>query len=511
MGKPTGFMEFDRENAPKRPVNERVRDFAEVEEALPLDKLETQAARCMDCGIPYCHAFGCPLANRIPEFNDAVYHKRWRRALEILQSTNNFPEVTGRICPAPCEAACTLSLDQEAVTIRQIELQLVERGWREGWIVPQPAARKTGRRVAIIGSGPAGLAAAQQLARAGHDVVVYEKAPRVGGILRYGIPDFKLDKRVIDRRLEQMRAEGVAFETGVDVGADLSMHYLRSKFQAVCVTAGARVPRDLQVPGRDLKGIHFAMAYLSQQNRRNAGDAIPPAEEILATGKDVVVIGGGDTGSDCVGTARRQGAASITQIELLPEPPAGRALDNPWPTWPTILRTSTSHEEGCMRMWSVLTKEFRGSEEPKGSDAISGRLEMGSDPLPTQKKVPDTFSCVRAIRCVRIEWTAPDEKGCRTFAEVPGSEFDLKADLVLLALGFVHIEHGPMVEELGLKVDPRGNLAVDGNYMTSVPGVFAAGDSVMGASLVVRAIDLGRKMAAAVDGYLRGNVQERPR
>ena len=481
MGKPTGFMEFDRQDAPKRPVDERVRDYGEIEEALPLDKLETQAARCMDCGIPYCHAFGCPLANRVPEFNDAVYHKQWRRALEILQSTNNFPEVTGRVCPAPCEAACTLSLDQDAVTIRQIELQLVERGWREGWIVPQPAATKTGRRVAVIGSGPAGLAAAQQLARAGHEVVVYEKAPRVGGILRYGIPDFKLGKRVIDRRIEQMKAEGVAFETGVDIGTDLSMRYLQSKFDAICVTAGARVPRDLAIPGRGLEGIHFALAFLAEQNRRNAGETVPEAEEILAADSSVVVIGGGDTGADCVGTARRQGAASITQIELLPEPPAGRALDNPWPTWPTILRTSTSHEEGCTRMWSVLTKEFLGRD-------IS----------------------LRGLRCCRIEWAPPDPSagsgqasGRRAFKEVPGSEFELKADLVLLALGFVHIEHGAMVEELGLKVDPRGNLAVDGNYMTNVPGVFAAGDSVMGASLVVRAIDLGRKMAAAVDRYLR--------
>jgi len=474
MGKPTGFMEFPRQDPPKRPVEERVQDYREVEQALDLATLETQACRCMDCGIPYCHAFGCPLANRIPEFNDLVCHKQWKRALALLQTTNNFPEVTGRICPAPCEAACSLSINQKPVTIRQIELALVERGWREGWIVPQPPAKKTGRRVAVIGSGPAGMATAQQLARAGHDVVVFEKHERPGGILRYGIPDFKLEKHVLDRRLAQMQAEGVAFETGVEAGKDVSVQYLRRKFDAICIAAGARTPRDLTIPGRGFEGIHFAMTYLVQQNRRNAGETISYAEEILAKDKDVVVVGGGDTGADCVGTARRQGARSITQIELLPEPPIERACDNPWPTWPLILRTSSSHEEGCQRMWSVLTKEFLG----RGVR-------------------------VRGMKCVRIEWSEPDASARRTFKEVAGSAFDLKADLVLLALGFVHVEHGPIVEELGLVTDERGNLRVDANFMTNVPGVFSAGDSVAGASLVVRAIDQGRKMAKAVDEFLR--------
>jgi glutamate synthase (NADPH/NADH) small chain len=478
MGKPTGFMEHSRQDPPKRPVEERIQDYREVEQTLSQADLETQACRCMDCGIPYCHAFGCPLAGRIPEFNDLVSRKQWKKALALLQATNNFPEITGRICPAPCEAACSLSINQRPVTIRQIELALVERGWREGWIAPQPPARKTGRRAAVIGSGPAGLAAAQQLARAGHETVVFEKHERPGGILRYGIPDFKLDKSVLDRRLAQMQAEGVAFETGVEVGKDVSVQYLRRKFDAICIAAGARTPRDLTIPGRGFEGIRFAMEYLVQQNRRNAGETIPHTEEILAKDKDVVVVGGGDTGSDCVGTARRQRARSITQIELLPEPPIERACDNPWPTWPVILRTSSSHEEGCQRMWSVLTKEFLG----RGVR-------------------------VRGLKCVRIEWSGPDASGRQTFKEVPSTALELKADLVLLALGFVHVEHGPIVEELGLSVDDRGNLSVDADFMTSVPGVFAAGDSVAGASLVVRAIAQGRKMAAAVDEFLRRQLQ----
>ena len=473
MAKPTGFLEHPREDPAKRPVAERVGDYKEIEQPLPLDRAEVQASRCMDCGIPYCHAFGCPLGNRIPEFNDMVYRRQWRRALDLLHATNNFPEITGRLCPAPCEAACSLSINSKPVSVRHLELQIVERGWREGWIAPQPAERKTGKSVAVIGSGPAGLAAAQQLARRGHDVVVFEKAAAPGGILRYGIPDFKLEKWILDRRLDQLRAEGVRFETGVEVGADLSVRYLLRKFEAICITAGAREPRDLKVPGRGLEGIHFAMEYLAQQNRRNAGEVIPFDQEILAKDKNVVVIGGGDTGSDCVGTARRQGARSITQIELLPEPPLDRSPDNPWPTWPTILRTSTSHEEGGERMWSVQTKEFLG---------------LGIR--------------VRGMRCVRLAWSPPDASGRRPFKEVPGSEFELKAELVLLALGFVHVEHGPVIGELGLKTDDRGNLAVDDDGMTNVPGIFAGGDAVLGASLVVRAILLGRRMAAAVDKYL---------
>jgi NAD(P)H-dependent glutamate synthase small subunit len=475
MGKPTGFMEHPRQDPKKRPVAERTTDYKEIEQLLDQPDLEIQASRCMDCGIPYCHAYGCPLGNRIPEFNDMVYRKDWRRALAILEATNNFPEVTGRICPAPCEAACSLSVNAKAVTIRELELAIVERGWREGWIQPEPMRPRTGRSVAIIGSGPAGLAAAQQLARRGHNVVIFEKASRLGGILRYGIPDFKLEKWVLDRRLAQMRAEGVQFETGVEIGRDIAVGYLLKKFDAVCVTAGAREPRDLKVPGRDLAGIHFAMPFLVQQNRRVAGDEIPEAEAILAAGKDVVVIGGGDTGSDCVGTSRRQGARRITQIELLPEPPTERAPDNPWPTWPQTLRTSSSHEEGCERMWSILTKEFSAGAKDKR---------------------------VHAMNCVRLAWSDADASGRRTFTEIAGSAFQLKADLVLLSLGFVHVEHGPIVADLGLKTDARGNLIVDKNYMTTAPGVFAAGDTVMGASLVVRAIDLGRKMAAAVDAYV---------
>jgi NAD(P)H-dependent glutamate synthase small subunit len=477
MAKPTGFLEYVRQNAPKRPVVQRVRDWREVEGRLPEVTLREQAARCMDCGIPFCHAFGCPVANRIPEFNDMVYREDWARALEFLHATNNFPEITGRVCPAPCEAACTLSIGAEPVTIRQVELAVAERGWRDGLIQPEPPRRRTGRRVAVVGSGPAGLAAAQQLARAGHEVVVFEKQEHPGGILRYGIPDFKLEKWVLDRRLDQMRAEGVAFETGVVVGDDVSMPYLVRKFDAVLLAVGAEQPRDLTIPGRGLEGIHFAMDFLVQQNRRVAGEDVPDDGAIRAGGKKVVVVGGGDTGSDCVGTARRQGAAAITQIELLPEPPAQRSDDCPWPAWPTIKRTSSSHEEGCQRLWSVLTKEFIG--------------HGGID--------------VHGLRCVRIEWSEPDAEGRRTFEEVPDSEFHVEADLVLLAMGFVHVRHGAMVEEAGLATDERGNLKLDARGMTSRDGVFAASDCVHGASLVVRAIDGGRKAAQHIDDYLRSN------
>ncbi|MFO8014511.1 MAG: glutamate synthase subunit beta [Phycisphaerae bacterium] len=476
MAKPTGFLEYVRQTAPKRPVAQRVRDWREVEGRLPEVTLREQAARCMDCGIPFCHAYGCPLANRIPEFNEMVYREDWARALEFLHATNNFPEITGRICPAPCEAACTLSIGAEPVTIRQVELAVAERGWRDGLIRPEPPGRRTGRRAAVVGSGPAGLAASQQLARAGHEVVVFEKHARPGGILRYGIPDFKLEKWVLDRRLDQMRAEGVAFETGVVVGDDVSMRYLVRKFDAVLLAVGAEQPRDLTIPGRGLEGIHFAMDFLVQQNRRVAAEDVSDEDAIRAGGRKVVVIGGGDTGSDCVGTARRQGAAAITQIELLPEPPAERPAECPWPAWPTIKRTSSSHEEGCERLWSVLTKEFIG--------------HGGID--------------VRALRCVRIDWSEPDAGGRRSFEEVADSEFHLEADLVLLALGFVHVRHGPMVTEAGLAADERGNLKVDGRGMTSREGVFAASDCVHGASLVVRAIAAGRQVAGHIDDYLRG-------
>ncbi len=478
MAKPTGFIEHAREEVGHRPVEERVRDYFEVELPLPEEHLVRQAARCMDCGIPYCHGIGCPVQNRIPEFNDLLYRGRWREACENLHATNNFPEITGRVCPAPCEAACTLSINDEPVLIRHIELQLAERGWREGWIAPQPPKRKTGRRVAVVGSGPAGLAAAQQLARAGHEVVVFEKDDAVGGLLRYGIPDFKLDKRILDRRLAQMRAEGVAFQTGVIVGEDISGRYLRKMFDAVCLTVGAGEPRDLAVPGRGLENVHFAMEFLKQQNLSNAGRLEPDARRVTAKGKIVAVIGGGDTGSDCVGTARRQGAREIHQLEILPKPPDRRPDDTPWPLWPRVLRSSTSHEEGCIRRWCVLTKRLSG----------------------VGVRVTDLHGC-------EVVWTAG--AGGWKMAEKPGTDFSMKVDLVLLAMGFVHVVHAGLVDSLDLKLDSRGNLQVAEDYMTSTAGVFAAGDAAMGASLVVRAIYAGRQAAAAIDRWLRGN-DERP-
>lgn len=473
MGDPKGFMVHPRQDSAKRPVPERVLDFDEVVLGLDLDQLEIQASRCMDCGVPFCHTFGCPVGNVVPELNDMVYRKQWRRALDILHSTNNMPEVTARICPALCEAACTLSVNQQPVTIRQIELEVVERGWREGWIRAEPAPARSGKKVAIVGSGPAGLAAAQQLVRAGHDVTVLEKADRIGGILRYGIPDFKLPKWVLDRRLEQFRAEGVVFETQVEAGVDLSVRYMRRSFDAILIAAGCRVPRELDVPGRALQGMELAIDYLTQQNRRNAGDAIADRDAITARDKAVVVIGGGDTGADCVGTARRQGAKTITQVELLPKPPESRLPDNPWPTWPRILRTSSSHDEGCDRLWSMATKECLGQK---------GRLH--------------------GLRCVHLDWSSRDGSGRLKFREIPESEVNLPADLVLLAMGFARVEHSPLVEQAGLKTDERGNLEVDAGLMTSAAGVFAAGDSVTGASLVVKAIDLGRRAAASIDRYL---------
>ena len=472
MTKHTGFLDYKRVDPPKRPVEERVRDYHEVEQRLSPGDLQKQANRCMDCGVPSCHAFGCPVKNRIPDWNDMVYRGQWQKALDLLHSTNNFPEMTGRICPAPCEAACTLSINQPAVTIRHIELQIVEKGFEMGWINPEPSQIRKDQRVAVIGSGPAGLAAAQQLARKGYEVVVFEKSDRIGGLLRYGIPDFKLEKSILDRRIEQLKAEGVKFETEVDAGRDLSPRFMKRSFHAILITAGATVPRDLKIPGRDLNGIVFAMDYLTQQNRQVAGDKIPPDKRIDAQGKDVVVIGGGDTGADCVGTANRQGATSVTQIELLPEPPASRPADNPWPTWPIILRTSSSHEEGCERLWSINTRAFAGDR------------------------------WVEKMNFVKLKWTEPDSKGRRTFEEIAGSEFELNAELVLIAAGFTHAEHGPVVKDFNLRLDARGNIVVDDQFMTSTEGIFAAGDTVTGASLVVRAIDQGRLAADGIDRYL---------
>jgi len=470
--KPTGFLEYPRKDFGKRPRKERLLDWAEVQTLQPPAELTLQAARCMDCGIPFCHAHGCPLGNLIPDVNDLVYRGHWRAALDLLHRTNNFPEITGRICPALCESSCTLNLRQEAVTVRQIELAVAEKGWSEGWIRPEPPAVRSGRRVAVVGSGPAGLAAAQQLARAGHTVTVFEKDERIGGILRYGIPDFKLDKAVLDRRLEQMRAEGVAFETGVTVGADLSLSYLQRSFDAVLLAGGARVPRDLTVPGRNLDGVHFAMDFLVRQNRSAGHGQRGPAPEITAAGKRVVVIGGGDTGADCVGTSLRQGALSVTQFEILPKPPPTRCESTPWPEWAYMLRSSSSHEEGGERRWSVTTTSFVGE---------NGR--------------------VRAVHCTEVEWCT-DDKGRRTCRERPGSEFTQPADLVLLAMGFTREGNGEVLTRLGVSVDASGRPQVDAAGMTSVRGVFVAGDLAAGASLVVRAIAAGRQVAEGISRFL---------
>ncbi len=472
MGKPTGFLDYGREDVPHREVAQRIQDYNDMDVALPEETLRNQAARCMDCGVPFCHGSGCPLGNRIPEFNDYVYQGRWEQACAILHSTNNFPEVTGRICPAPCETSCTLNIAHDPVLIRHIESQIVERGFAEGWIQPVVAAEKTGKRVAIIGSGPAGLAAAQQLARVGHDVVVFEKDKHIGGLLRYGIPDFKLEKKLIDRRLEQMKAEGVRFETGVEVGEDISSRYLQRTFDAVCLTMGSMIPRDLMVEGRDLEGVHFAMEFLRQQNKRVSGEKFDE-EPILAGGKHVIVIGGGDTGSDCVGTSIRQGAADVKQFEILPQPPEKRTDDNMWPEWPLVFRTSTSQEEGCERRWCVLTKKLTG----------------------------DRNAQVRELHGIEVEWKKTDKKGWQ-MKELAGNGFTVKADLVLLAMGFIHVEHEGLVEQFGLEKDGRGNLITD-NFATSQEGVFAAGDAVSGASLVVRAIRAGRDAAVAVNEYLK--------
>ena len=476
MGKPTGFLEFRRRNRESLPVADRIEDYREF--ILPLSEpvVREQGARCMACGIPFCH-MGCPVNNLIPDWNDLVYRGQWREALLTLHSTNNFPEFTGRICPAPCEAACTLNINDDAVGIKTIECAIVDRGWEEGWIQPEPAAQSTGKRIAVVGSGPAGLAAAQQLARAGHAVTVFEKADRVGGLLRYGIPDFKLEKPLIDRRVEQMTAEGVEFRTGCHVGVNLSGSDLLSGFDAVVLAAGSEHPRDLPVPGRELAGVHFAMDFLVQQNRRNAGVAMGGEQKISARRKHVVVIGGGDTGSDCIGTSIRQGALSVTQLEIMPRPPEKENRLLTWPQWPNTLRTSSSHEEGCQRDWSVATKRF-------------------SD---------DGAGAVRTLHGVRLDWQAgPD--GRPRMTEIPGSEFELRADLVLLAMGFVHPVRQGLLESLGVTLTPQGNVAANTEtYRTSVDKVFAAGDVRRGQSLVVWAIREGRQAARAVDEYLMGS------
>ncbi len=466
MGKVTGFLEIQREQPTRRKVEDRLQDWMEIYEPFPEEKQREQGARCMDCGVPFCHT-GCPVNNLIPDWNDLVYNNRWESAIRRLHATNNFPEFTGRICPAPCEAACVLAINEPAVSIKLIERSVVEHAWEEGWIHPEPPEQETGRRVAVVGSGPAGLAAAQQLRRAGHSVTVYEKNDRIGGLLRYGIPNFKLEKHVLDRRIEQMRAEGVRFVPNAHVGVNVAVQSLLDEYDAVLLAGGSERPRDLAVPGRELKGIHFAMEFLPQQNRRCEGDLVDASLDILATGKRVVILGGGDTGADCLGTSLRQHAKTVHQFEIMPKPPEKRAASTPWPMWPLQLRTESSHEEGGVRDWGINSVSFTGDEQ--------GR--------------------VTHLHAVRVE---PPP----SFTTVAGSEFTLEVDLVLLALGFLSPVHTGMIEQLGVKLDGRGNVAADENYATSVEGVFAAGDMRRGQSLVVWAISEGRKAAASVDRYL---------
>jgi glutamate synthase (NADPH) small chain len=479
MGKPTGFIEIGRRKAPYRPVHERVRDWHEVMLVYPDAHVREQGARCMDCGIPFCHQ-GCPLGNFIPDWNDLVYHHRWRGAIDRLHATNNFPELTGRLCPAPCEGSCVLGINDDPVTIKGIELAIVERAFDQAWIQPRPRAARTGRRVAIIGSGPAGLAAADQLNQAGHEVTVFERADRVGGLLRYGIPEFKLEKRILDRRLALLAEEGIIFRAGVDVGGTVPVGTLRREHDAILLCCGAGAPRDLPIPGRELKGVHFAMEYLTQQNRLCEGDHVPAEARITAEGKRVVIIGGGDTGADCLGTAHRQGARSVHQFELLSRPPDARQADNPWPQWPHILRTSSAHEEGGERVYSVSTGRF----------------------------LDDGQQGVRALQAVRVEMV---RDGDRTrLVPQPDTSFELEADLVLLAMGFVGAERGGLLSELGVRMTERGTVARDANWMTSEPGVFTAGDMQRGQSLIVWAIAEGRSAARAVDGYLMNGDSSLP-
>jgi len=480
MGKITGFLEIERQDRGYEKPAARKANYHEFVKPLPPAELGKQAARCMDCGIPYCHN-GCPVNNLIPDWNDLVYRGRWREALRVLHSTNNFPEFTGRVCPAPCETSCTLNIRDNPVTIKTIECQIVDRGWEEDWILPHPSARKTGKKVAVVGSGPAGLASAQQLARAGHAVTVFEKNDRIGGLLRYGIPDFKMEKQQIDRRLQQMHAEGVEFRTGVEVGRAHPVSALLAEYDALVMAAGAEAPRDLEIEGRELNGIHFAMEYLTQQNKRLAGDderTAAPGGTISAKGKRVVVIGGGDTGSDCIGTANRQGALSVIQLEILAKPPEKENKALVWPDWPQKLRTSSSQEEGCEREWSVLTKRAVGAD---------GNL--------------------KALECVRVEWRIGDG-GKMNLVEMPGSAFTIECDLVLLALGFVGPRKAGLVEQARVKLDPRGNvMAGTEDYKTTTPKIFSCGDMRRGQSLVVWAIREGRQCARAVDTFLMGSSE----
>jgi glutamate synthase (NADPH/NADH) small chain len=471
MGKPTGFMEYQRANLKKEPIQERIKSFKEFEKRFSSEEAKIQAARCMDCGVPFCHdVTGCPVHNYIPEWNDLVYKGHWKDALDNLHSTNNFPEFTGRLCPAPCETACTLGINEQPVSIKAIERTIIDKGFEEGWVKPRMPHVLSGKTVAIVGSGPAGLAAAQQLVRAGHSVTVFEKNDKVGGLLRYGIPDFKLEKNIIDRRIQQMAIEGVEFKTNVNVGIDISAKEVLEKYDALILAGGSEVPRDINIPGRELKGIYFAMDFLTRQNRVNAGDKV--TDYINAKDKNVIIIGGGDTGSDCVGTSNRQGAKSVTQIEILPQPPLERPDNTPWPYWPMVLRTSSSHEEGVVRKWSINTKSFKGNQ--KGE--------------------------IAALTCNEVKFVNGKME------EIPNSDFELPADLVLIAAGFVHPNHKGLIDELvklGMELDNRGNVKAEvddeeNSYATTLKKVFACGDMRRGQSLVVWAISEGRKCAAAV-------------
>ncbi len=478
MGKTLGFLEFNRKEQEYRDVSERLQDYREVAVSMTPESLVDQGGRCMECGTPFCHNLGCPLGNLIPEWNDAVYRNQWKEAWERMELTNNFPEFTGRICPAICETSCTLSINDAPVAIRNIEWEIAEKAFREGWVKVRKPKMETGKRVAVIGSGPAGMAASQQLRRMGHRVTLFEKSNKIGGLLRYGIPDFKLDKSIIDRRMKQMKAEGVEFETGVKIGDDISIRYLQNKFDAILITVGAGKARDLPVKGRKLKGVHFALDYLSQSNK-NVSEESYTEPVINAMGKKVLVIGGGDTGSDCVGTANRQGALSVHQFEIMPKPLDWKESRNPqWPDWPSILRTSSSHKEGCYRDWCVTTNEFVGK---KG--VTKGKFQ-------------------------KVEWVPSKNGGRPELKKVEGSEFDLEVDLVLLAMGFEHVEHNAIISNSEINLNNRGNIAVDNNYMTNVKGIFAAGDANVGASLVVHAMNYARNAANCIHDYLMETVED---
>ena len=476
MGDTHGFLKIKRGISSYRPVCERVKDYKEVLQLRSDAMSEEQGARCMDCGTPFCH-WGCPIGNYIPEWNDLMFHGQWEKAIEMLRGTNNLPEITGRICPAPCEYACVLGINDDPVTIRENELAIIEYAFKNGLVKPKKPAKRTGKKIAVIGAGPAGLSAADQLNKAGHSVTVFERDDKVGGILRYGIPDFKLDKGVLDRHIKVWQKEGIKFVTGVNVGVGLKVSKLKKEFDAICLTGGSRTPRDIKIEGRELSGIYFAMDYLIQSNKRAGGAKIPADKLIDAKGKKVVIIGGGDTGADCVGTANRQGASCVVQIEVLPKPSECRPEAQPWPKYPLLLKTSTSHEEGGERHWSILTKKFVGEDNH-----------------------------IKKISCVKVDFLQKDEKGCSVMKEVPDSAFEIEADLIILAVGFLHPEHSGLIKELGVDLDPRGNVKADADYRTSVKNIFTAGDMHRGQSLVVWAISEGRSSAHHIDKYLTGRT-----